>query len=134
MVWLETCQLHLRRVKCGDKGAVALGAMLVAQAKAASSNDFASEHDNHALHTLGVGSNEIGDDGAKALARALNGGSHLAGGRWATPPSVLRRLGIFQNKIGEKGGEALAKALHGSDFNGRHEGEHDAAGPGRVSQ
>ena len=93
---------------------------------------FASEHNYHALHTLGVGSNDIGDDGAKAFAHALNGGAHMARGKWSTAPSVLRRLGIFRNKIGEAGGQALAKALHGSERLA-DEGDLHGGRPGKVN-
>lgn len=55
---------------------------------------------NQVLEELVLLDNEIGDDGAVALAEAL-----------ATAPSALRVLSLPRNRIGEVGGAALGNAL-----------------------
>jgi Ran GTPase-activating protein (RanGAP) involved in mRNA processing and transport len=49
------------------------------------------------LTTLGLGSNKISDDGAKAMAGALSSGT-----------TVLTELRLYYNNIGDDGAKAIA--------------------------
>jgi hypothetical protein len=78
---------ELSGMNLGDKGACAVALAL-------------TESTNSALGELCLGSNNIGDTGAQALAAVL-------GGRGA----VLRRLSLRDNKIGDVGAVALVDVL-----------------------
>ena len=54
---------------------------------------------NTALQVLGLDHNNIGDEGAKAIAKAL------------TTNATLQLLGLGSNGIGDDGGRAMAEAL-----------------------
>ena len=70
------------------------------------------------LRALYLSSNQIGDDGASALAAALGGGACCS----------LRVLFLDGNQIGESGASALAAALGGGACGSLH----GDAGPSRL--
>jgi len=83
-LWLDE---ELSGFRFGDKGAEAIARALVT-------------HPNNSIGELCLGSNGIGDAGARALAAALGSGK-----------AKLRRLSLRDNDISDAGAQALATAL-----------------------
>ncbi|KAK3249355.1 hypothetical protein CYMTET_41213 [Cymbomonas tetramitiformis] len=93
-------ELDLSGKEIGVPGAIMLSKLLVF---------------NKSLSTLNLGLNEIGDEGAKALAAALTSNEHSG------VNGSLNTLKLFYNKIGPEGAKALAVALTPNEqgvFNG----------------
>lgn len=108
--------LELPDCAIGDAGARALSAALPAV--------------RHTLEVLGLGSNQLGDEGVCDVATALRGSTVLVslaldnnriGDRGAVeivrallssgPPSALRSLELWNNSVADGGADALARAL-----------------------